>query len=116
MNAAFRKGVGSGIAHSTTANFWVGAGSYTGDECAAFASARGAGIVSERIALRADSLSSAPGWVDPVIGKVPAGRIYRVTIDETQSLVPTGRQRTRTLTIHLTVQPDGHALFLLRCH
>jgi hypothetical protein len=115
MNDAFRKGVVTGIAHSAASNFWVAAGSYTGDECASFASTRGRGLVSERIALRAGSLVSAPGWVDPVIGKVPAGRIYRVTIDETQTLVPTGQQRARTLSIHVTVPRDGDARFLLRC-
>jgi hypothetical protein len=116
LNAAFHSGVASGISKSATSNFWVGDGSYTGNQCASFETARSLGVVSERIALHADSLVPAPGWVDPVIGRVPRGRIYRVAIDETQTLVPTGQQRARTLSIHVAVGPDGRAGLFLRCH
>jgi hypothetical protein len=71
--------------------------------------------VSESIVVRGNSLVRAPGWIDPVVGKVPRGRIYQVTIDETQTLVSTGQQRSRTLSIHVTVESDGRARLLLRC-
>jgi hypothetical protein len=115
LNAAFRKSVDSGISNANASNAWIADGSYTAAECASFQSTRGRGVVSEHIALHADSLVPDPGWVDPVIGKVPAGRIYRVSVDETQTLVSTGRQRSRTFSIHVTVQADGHARLLLRC-
>ena len=66
--------------------------------------------------MHANSLSPSPGWVDPVIGKSPRGRIYRMAIDEIQTLVPTGQKRMRTLSVHVTVQSDGDARFFLRCH
>ena len=115
LNSAFHSSVSSGITNSTTANYWVGDGSYTGDQCVSFESARGQGIVAENIVVHTDSLVSAPGWVDPVIGKVPQGRIYQLAIDEIQTLVTTGQQRARTFPIHVTVQPDGHARLFLRC-
>jgi len=115
LNAAFHSGVASGISKSATTNFWVGDGSYTGNQCASFETTRSLGVVSESLALHADSLAPAPGWVDPVIGRVPEGRIYRVAIDETQTLVTTGQQRTRTLSIHVAVGPDGRARLFLRC-
>lgn len=115
LNAAFRHGVASGIASANAVNFWVLEGSYSGEQCTAFQSTRGRGLVSERLALHADSLVPSPGWVDPVLGKVPAGRIYRVTVDETQTLVPTGQHRSRKLSIHVTVESDGRARLLLRC-
>jgi hypothetical protein len=115
LNTAFRAGVASGISKANASNFWIGAGAYSGEECASFQETRGRGLVSEHIALHASSLLPAPGWVDPVIGKVPAGRIYQVTVDETQTLVSTGRHRSRTLLIHVTVDSDGQARLLLRC-
>ena len=114
LNAAFLAGVSSGITNSTTANHWVGSGAYTADQCVSFESARGQGIVSEHIVTRA--LESAPGWVDPMTGRVPHGRIYRMTVDEIQTLVTTGQQRARTLSIPVIVRPDGHAQLFLRCH
>jgi hypothetical protein len=114
LNAAFLAGVSSGITNSTTANYWVDTGTYTDDQCASFESARGQGIVSEHIVTRA--LESAPGWIDPMTGRVPRGRIYRMTVDEVQTLVTTGQQRARTHSIPVIVRPDGHAQLFLRCH
>jgi len=114
LNAAFLTGVSSGITNSTTTNYWVGSGAYTGDQCAFFESARGRGIVSEHIVTR--TLESAPGWRDPMTGRVPRGRVYRMTVDEIQTLVTTGQQRVRTLSIPVIVRPDGHAQLFLRCH
>jgi hypothetical protein len=114
LNAAFRAGVSSGITNSTTANYWVGTGAYTSDQCVSFESARGQGIVSEHIVVHA--VESATGWVDPMTGNVPRGRTYRLTVDEVQTLVTTGQQRARTLSIPVIVRPDGHAQLFLRCH
>lgn len=116
LNAAFDASVASGITSSATANHWVDDGTYTDNQCVAFASARSQGVVAERIVVHANSLSPSPGWVDPVIGKSPRGRIYRIAIDEIQTLVPTGQKRMRTLSVHVTVQSDGDARFFLRCH
>ena len=115
LNAAFRESVAAGISNANASNFWIRDGSYTSAQCAAFASTRGRGLVSENIVVRDDSLVAAPGWIDPVLGKVPQGRIYQVMIDETQTLVSTGQQRSRTLSIHVTVQSDRRARLLLRC-
>ena len=115
LNSAFRVSVASGITNSKVANFWVGGGVYSGDQCVAFETARGQGIVSEMLVVHPESLTPAPGWVDPVIGRVPHGRIYQMAIDEIQTLVPTGQQRARTLPIHVTVKPDGAARLFLRC-
>jgi hypothetical protein len=114
LNAAFRAGVSSGITHSTTANYWVGAGAYTSAQCVSFESARGQGIVAEHIVVRA--LEPAPGWVDPMTGAAPRGRVYRMTVDEVQTLVTTGQQRAHTLSIPVIVRPDGRAQLFLRCH
>ena len=81
----------------------------------AFETARGEGIVSEAIVVHPDTFTPAPGWVDPVIGRVPQGRIYRVVIDEIQTLVTTGARRERTFAIHVTVRPDGRGRLFLRC-
>jgi hypothetical protein len=115
LNAAFDASVAAGITNSATANHWVDERVYSGNQCTAYESARGQGIVSERIVLHPSSLSPSPGWVDPMIGRVPRGRIYRIAIDEIQTLVPTGQQRARTLSVHVTVQSDGNARLFLRC-
>src|SRR5437870_3945274 len=115
LNAAFRAGVAAGITNSEVANHWVRPGVYTGDQCSAFETARGQGIVSEMLVVHPESLAPAPGWVDPVIGRVPNGRIYRMAITEIQTLVPTGQQRARTLPIHVTVKADGVAHLFFRC-
>ncbi|HTK15758.1 MAG TPA: hypothetical protein VL769_05150, partial [Acidimicrobiia bacterium] len=115
LNAAFDASVAAGIMNSATANHWVVDRVYSGSQCIAFESARGQGVVSERIVVHPNSLSPSPGWVDPVIGRVPRGRIYRIAIDEIQTLVPTGQQRARTLSVHVTVQSDGIARLFLRC-
>jgi hypothetical protein len=116
LNAAFDASVPAGVTNSATANHWVADRVYSANQCIAFESARGQGVVSERIVVHPDSLSASPGWVDPVIGRAPRGRIYRIVIDEIQTLVPTGQQRARTLSVHVTVQSDGNARLFLRCH
>jgi hypothetical protein len=115
LNAAFRASVATGITNSTFANHWVVAGVYSGDQCAAFEAARGRGIVAEELVIHPESLVRTPGWVDPVIGRVPQGRIYRVMVDEIQTLVTTGQRRALTMAIHVTVRPDGNAHLVLRC-
>jgi hypothetical protein len=115
LNAAFNTSVAAGITNSEPANYWVGSGVYSANQCGAFETARGEGIVSETILVHPDTFSSAPGWVDPVIGRVPQGRIYRVVIDEIQTLVTTGARRERTFAIHVSVQPDGRGRLFLRC-
>lgn len=115
LNAAFRASVAAGITISARANHWVGAGVYSGDQCAAFEAARGQGIVAEEIVIHPDSLVPTPGWVDPVIGRVPPGRIYQMVIDENQTLATTGQRRGHTMRIHVTVKPDGNARLFLRC-
>lgn len=115
LNSAFGAGVASGISNSAVANQWVG-DVYSGNQCVSFEWARGQGVVSEMLVVHLNSLSSTPGWVDPVIGRVPPGRIYRMAIDEIQTNVATGRQRGRTLWIHMTVRSDGNARLFLRCH
>jgi hypothetical protein len=116
LNAAFDASVASGITSSAAANHWVADGTYTDNQCVAYELARSQGVVSERLVLHQNALSPSPGWVDPAIGKVPRGRIYRIAIDEIETLVPTGQQRARTLSVHVTVQSDGNARLLLRCH
>jgi hypothetical protein len=115
LNSAFRRSVATGITNSTIANHWVAAGVYSGGQCAAFEAARGHGIVAEEIVIHPASLVRTPGWVDPVIGQVPRGRIYQVVIDEIQTLVTTGQRRGLTMAIHATVRPDGNAHLVLRC-
>ena len=115
LNTSFSASVASGITTSEVANFWVGNNVYTSDECGSFEMARGQGVVAEALIIQPDSLVPSPGWVDPVTGQVPTGRIYAMTIDEIQTLVTTGQQRTRSLTVHVTVRPDDHARLFLRC-
>lgn len=115
LNSAFSAGVAVGIRNSETANFWVGAGVYTAGQCGAFEAARGQGVVSEALIVHTDTFRRSPGWVDPVIGRAPTGRVYRVVIDEIQTLVPTGQHRARTFPVHVTIRPDGRARLFLRC-
>lgn len=115
LNAAFHASVASGITSSLTANYWVEAGVYDRNGCAAFEAARGQGIVSEQLVIDGSSLTPAAGWVDPTIGRVPSGRIYQMQIQEIQTLVTTGEQRARIFPIHVAVRPDGRARLFLRC-
>ncbi len=115
LNRAFATSVSSGVMNSAVANHWVATGVYTGNECISFEMARGQGVVSEHLTVHPETLVATPGWVDPVIGGVPAGRIFELAIDETQTLVTTGQQRGRTLWIHVTVESDGNARLFLRC-
>jgi hypothetical protein len=115
LNAAFAKSVAAGIVSSEKANYWVGAGVYTAAACGAFEARAGQGVVAERLVLHPESFVATPGWVDPVVRSVPAGRIYGIRVDEIQTLASTGQQRSQTAGIHATVLPDGRARLLLRC-
>jgi hypothetical protein len=115
LNRAFTTSVSSGVMYSTVANHWVGTDVYTGNECISFEMARGRGVVSEHLTVHPETLAATPGWLDPAIGKVPAGRIFALAIDEMQTLVTTGQQRGRTLWIHVTVESSGRARLFLRC-
>jgi hypothetical protein len=115
VNAAFAKGVVSGIAASETANYYIGVGVYTGGQCSAFEAARGLGVVADRLVVHPGSVVPAPHWVDPVLGAVPGGRVYVLTMDDVQTQVFTKEQRTQTVTTHATVLPNGRALLFLRC-
>jgi hypothetical protein len=116
LNAAFVTSVASGITNSTGANNWVGKDMYSSGQCESFEQSLGQGIVSEHIVMYPNTFTAAPGWVDPVIGRVPQGRIYQVGIDEIQTLVPTGAQRAIRQWIHVAVGPDGRGRLFLRCH
>jgi hypothetical protein len=115
LNASFRAGIAQGIATSAAVNYWVGAGVYTAAECASFEAASGSGVVAESLAVQPGSLDATPGWIDPVLGSVPAGHIYEVVLDDTQTIVTTGEQRERPETVHVTVLADGSARLFLRC-
>jgi hypothetical protein len=115
LNTAFNASVSSGVMNSVAANQWVGYGTYSGNECVSFEMSRGQGVVSEHVAVHPETLRSTPGWVDPVVGRVPQGRIFQMAVDEIQTNVSTGAQRGRTLWIHVTVLSDGNARLLLRC-
>jgi hypothetical protein len=108
--------VSEGIAASTVANYWVGAGVYTADQCGAFESANGGDRISVLLVPRAYSLRADPGWVDPVIGAMPQGRIYTVDFDDIRTDVSTGAQRRTFERVHVTVLGDRGANLLLRCH
>ncbi len=115
INAAFAKSVVEGIAASNTANYYIGAGVYTDAECSAFETARGLGVVSDRLVLDSGSVVPTPGWVDPVLGAVPQGRVYALTMDDVETQLSTQQQRTQSVATHATVQPDGRALLFLAC-
>jgi hypothetical protein len=115
LNAAFARGVARGIARSVTINYWVLAGVYDAATCIDFEANAGEGVVAERLLVRPGSLRATPGWVDPVIGRTPGGRIYSVPVDQIQTLVPTGAQRRLTRVLHATVDRKGHAHLFLRC-
>jgi hypothetical protein len=115
INSAFRASIAAGIMSSANANHWVAVGVYSRSQCAAFETARGQGIVIEELVVHPESLAPAPGWVDPVIGQVPQGRIYQLAIDEIQTLITTGQRRALRLTIHASVKADGNARLFLRC-
>ena len=105
----------AGIAASERANYYIGVGVYTGGECSAFEAARGEGVVSDQLVVHVGSVVPTPHWVDPVLGAVPGGRVYALTMDDVQTQVLTKEQRTQTVTTHATVLPNGRALLFLRC-
>jgi hypothetical protein len=115
VNAAFAKGVVAGIAASERANYYIGVGVYTGGECSAFEAARGEGVVADQLVVHVGSVVPTPHWVDPVLGAVPGGRVYALTMDDVQTQVLTKEQRTQIVTTHATVLPNGRALLFLRC-
>jgi hypothetical protein len=115
LNAAFDKGVMRGVARSVALNYWVGAGVYDAAACVAFEVDGGERVVAETLLIRSDTFRSTPGWVDPDVGRVPSGRLYEVTVDHVQTLVPTGEQRTAVRELHATVLGDGRARLFFRC-
>ena len=115
LNAAFRTGVADGIAMSETVNYRVVTGTYSASKCAAFEAQRGGGVVQESLALHSGSLRADPEWTDPVTGLRPVGRVYGLVLDDVQTLVPTGEQRSASFSTHATVRTDGHALLFLSC-
>ena len=50
-----------------------------------------------------------------MIGKAPTGRIYSVSVDNIQTLVPTGEKRTQTAVMHASVNSLGVAHLFFRC-
>jgi len=115
LNTAFRAGVAQGIATSETVNYRVVTGVYTEAKCAAFEAARGGGVVRESLTLHPGSVRADPGWIDPVIGVKPVGRVYALVLDDVQTLVPTGEQRNVSFATHATVRADGRALLFMTC-
>jgi hypothetical protein len=115
LNAAFDAGVGRGIARSTALNYWVDAGVYDAAACAAFEADTGEGVVTETLVVHPETFRATPGWVDPAVGRMPLGRLYVVGIDEIQTLVPTGEQRTTSRDLHASVGRDGRARLFFRC-
>jgi hypothetical protein len=115
LNAAFDKGVGRGIARSVALNYWVGAGVYDAAACTAFESGGGDGVVAETLVVHPETFRATPGWIDPAVGRAPEGRLYTVGVDEIQTLVPTGEQRTRQHDLHASVGRDGRAQLFFRC-
>jgi len=115
LNAAFDRGVMRGIARSVELNYWVGAGVYDPAACVAFESDGGEGVVAERLRVRAGTFRSTPGWVDPAVGRTPGGRLYAVTVDQVQTLVPTGEQRAAVRDLHASVARNGRARLFFRC-
>jgi len=114
INRAFKLGVAAGISRSLAANYWVATGDYSGRQCAAFERKLGLGIVSEAVFVGRRTFRPSPGWVDPVIGRVPSGRIYSFRISTIQTQVRSGEHRKRTSVIHATVR-GGRAHLFFRC-
>ncbi len=65
--------------------------------------------------VRPGTFRATPGWVDPTVGRMPGGRLYTVTVDEIQTLVPTGERRSVIRDLHASVGPDGRARLFFRC-
>ena len=115
LNAAFHKGVAPGIVQSIAANYWVAAGHYTAAQCTKFEADRGEGVVAEAFAIQPTTFRADTGWVDPVVGKAPTGRVYSFTVDNIQTLVPTGETRRQSGVMHASVNPAGVAHLIFRC-
>jgi hypothetical protein len=115
LNAAFDAGVMRGVARSVALNYWVRAGVYDPAACVAFEADGGEGVVAETLLVRPDTFRATPGWVDPAVGRVPGGRLYAVTVDHIQTLVPTGEQRAAVRELHASVGRDGRARLFFRC-
>ena len=115
VNAAFRIGVASGIVGANNANYWVATGVYSSMQCSNFEAQRGGGVVSESFAVNPATLRATPGWVDPTVGKAPGGRVYAITVDNTETLTTTGQKQNQTVTMHATVTPSGVAQLFFRC-
>jgi hypothetical protein len=115
LNTVFDRSVRRGIARAAGLNYWVATGEYTGAECRSFAADRGAGAVSETLVVQPSTLTATPGWVDPAVGRAPAGRVYVVDVDEIQTFVPTREQREVPQVLRASVGRDGRARFFFRC-
>jgi hypothetical protein len=115
MNNAFKHGgVAAGIRSSIAANYWVTTGVYSGRQCAQFERNRGSGVVSEAVFVGGRTFRPSPGWVDPVVGRAPNGRVYVFRISGIQTQVRSGERRRRTSVIHATVSA-GRAHLFFRC-
>ena len=115
VNDAFTRGVTPGIVSSVAANYWVAAGVYSAGQCSKFEADRGQGVVSETFVVVPGTLKATPGWVDPTVGKTPTGRVYSMSVADTQTLVPTGEKHLQTVVMHASVNPVGAAYLFLRC-
>ena len=89
-------------------------GVYTGGECSAFEAARGEGVVADQLVVHVGSVVPTPHWVDPVLGAVPGGRVYALTMDDVQTQVLTKEQRTQTVTDPRHGAAQRPALLFLR--
>ena len=115
LNAAFSRSVAAGIAASEAANYYIFAGVYTNAQCASFEASRGLGVVSDHLAVRGGTIAATPGWVDPLLHATPRGRLYSLVMDDVQTQIATGAQRSQTISTHATVLANGRAMLFLRC-
>lgn len=115
LNAAFGRNVQSGITRAAALNYWAATGVYSRRECRLFARDAGEGRVAEMLVLHPETLTPTPGWVDPAVGRAPAGRIYAVGVDEIQTFLPTGEQRMFSQQLRASVGHDRRARLFFRC-
>jgi hypothetical protein len=115
LNSAFVRGVASGIVAANAANYWVASGVYSVAQCTKFEADRGEGVVSEAFVVHPETLKADNGWVDPTVGKAPTGRIYSFSVDNTQTLVPTGEKRHQAAVMRASVDTAGLAHLFFHC-
>lgn len=112
LNDSNAAGPNEWLTAAAVSNYLVSNGTYTPEQCIASTKAALGLLIGARLTatMRPETLVPLPGKVQPVLGSVPVGRVYKVTADV--SISPRNSpapSASVAIALDIAVLPDGNA-------